>query len=416
MLIVCLSTLEQYLGHARTRTSTFSSAGCSIGKSSTYLWHFIQASFSGRKMENPPLHLRIPPALHPSWLQHASQLPPVPVPPDVFTHKANYLVNCRAINARLLSTRDIHLTQNIRITDVTFTISGREHVYREYTPEHDSTSIHDAKKPAIVYYHGGGLFVGDLDSEDLTCRRICIELGLTVFSCSYRLMPEYRSDDSLSDALDLFWHLSAEKKGPFVLVGSSSGGQLAAQVSQAWLRQGRVESKDALEQGSKAPRQEIVGVLLRCPVTCNATSAGEFLPSRYKSLHASLSDPFTNSLGMKTCVDSTNRTTAKLPLEEDNLTGMPRHWVQLCSNDIFYSDGACYVDALVESGGRVRTDVLEGWPHTFWLKAPDCKCSPILKGVDHIKTMLQSRDFVSNKSLTNLLCIQWTELSRQKLI
>jgi len=49
---------------------------------------------------------------------------------------------------------------------------------------------------------------------------------------------------------------------------------------------------------------------------------------------------------------------------------MPRTWIQVCSNDSLYSDGVCYAKPLEEVGVEVRVDVVWGWPHTFWLKAP----------------------------------------------
>lgn len=206
--------------------------------------------------------------------------------------------------------------------------------------------------------------MGDLDSEDLTCRRICLSLEVVVYSCEYRTMPDVTANECLEDALALFRHLSDEEKGPFVLVGSSSGGQLAGQVSQEWLRS---RSTSSTADG------EIKGVILRCPVTCNPSTPSS-LPENYRSLHTSLLDSsFHNSVILRTCVDAEHRTTAKMPLEEEDLKGMPGHWIQLCTNDLFYSDGACYVDALRREGVEVRTDVLVGWPHTFWLKHGDCE-------------------------------------------
>ena len=47
-----------------------------------------------------------------------------------------------------------------------------------------------------------------------------------------------------------------------------------------------------------------------------------------------------------------------------------RHFVQVCDNDILRDDGLCYAEGLKRFGGvDVRVDVVEGWPHTFWLKA-----------------------------------------------
>lgn len=170
-----------------------------------------------------------------------------------------------------------------------------------------------------------------------------------MFSVDYRLMPEHSADDALEDALYVHQMVShMNRDGKLFLMGSSSGGQLAAQVSQR--RGGR----------------RINGVLLRGPVTCDAAN----LPARFEGLHTSMKTAFHTSLLSTPAVTAENRTKKKLPLEEENLKGLPRHWVQVCTNDIYYSDGTCYAEALREQGVEVRMDVLEGWPHTFWLKAP----------------------------------------------
>jgi acetyl esterase/lipase len=114
----------------------------------------------------------------------------------------------------------------------------------------------------------------------------------------------------------------------------------------------------------------IDGVLLRGPVTCNATEGGEFLPHRFKKFHTSMSDTFHTSLLSSAALNHWNRTLTALPLEAEDLSGMPRHWIQVSTNDIYYSDGACYAEGLREAGVEVRLDVIQGWPHTFWLKAP----------------------------------------------
>jgi acetyl esterase/lipase len=63
----------------------------------------------------------------------------------------------------------------------------------------------------------------------------------------------------------------------------------------------------------------------------------------------------------------------EVPAEE--LTGHPRTWIQLCSNDTLYSDGLCYAVLLQAAGADVKVMVEEGWPHTFWLKAPELEQS-----------------------------------------
>ena len=174
-------------------------------------------------------------------------------------------------------------------------------------------------------------------------------------------MPDYSADDAYVDAMRAFRAISGSRKASrLILMGSSSGGQLAAQISQKYSR-----------WRGLFPKITIHGVLLRGPVTCDATDGGVHLPQRFRACHTSLSEPFHTSLLSGAAVNSGNRTSELLPLEEEDLGRLPRHWIQVSTNDIYYSDGACYAEALREAGVEVKLDVVEGWPHTFWLKAPE---------------------------------------------
>jgi acetyl esterase/lipase len=313
---------------------------------------------------DPPLILKEPPPLDPAWLAHEQAfnlLAPKPIITDPTERQRIYSSTCKTLNTSLLSSRDADLNHGIEIQDSLIETPDGNHSIpiRCYSP---SKSPGDQQIPerkatennTVIYYHGGGLTVGDLNSEDLSCRRICKSLHCTLYSVAYRLMPQHTADDALADALTAFHHLSQKQEsgGKVVLVGSSSGGQLAAQVSQLALK----------SKGSRG----INGVLLRGPVTVDASN----LPPRFRSLHTSMSPAFYTSLLSAPALTAENCTIAKLPLEEEELRGLPRHWVQVCTNDAYYSDGVCYAEALREQGVEVRIDVVWGWPHTFWLKAP----------------------------------------------
>ncbi|TVY22981.1 Carboxylesterase [Lachnellula hyalina] len=313
----------------------------------------------------PIIILKEPPALDPAWLAHertANLLAPKPITTDPTERQRIYSETCKARNTSLLSNQDKALNDGIFIQD-SF-IKALEENHSIPIRCYSSNSPHDPESKAaqntIIYYHGGGLTVGDLDSEDLSCRRISKTLQCTVYSIAYRLMPQHSADDALADALTAFRHISQTPQltnGKLVLVGSSSGGQLAAQVSQ-FARRGNGES------GESTCRVD--GVLLRCPVTCDAAN----LPARFRDAHVSMDVAFHTSLLSAPALTVENRTVEKLPLEEEGLRGLPRHWVQVCTNDVYYSDGVCYVEALREQGVDVRVDMVVGWPHTFWLKAP----------------------------------------------
>jgi acetyl esterase/lipase len=175
-------------------------------------------------------------------------------------------------------------------------------------------------------------------------------------------MPTYRASTSLSDCMDVFHYLSQLTAGTaegnavkLVLVGSSSGGELAALVSQM------------------APQGSVDGVVLRGPVTSDAFSGMEYVPERLRPLHTSAGEPsFWNCLLGPMKRDEPRDGLERMPLEapEEVLKGMPRTRIQVCTNDGLYSDGVCYAKALEDAGVQVKVDVVRGRPHTFWLKAP----------------------------------------------
>jgi acetyl esterase/lipase len=179
---------------------------------------------------NLRLVLNQAPPLHTDWLAHEKAhnlLAPKPTITDPALSQKLYSDTCKATNAELLAGRDKHLGESIATLETKLEAapgSAKAHYIpmRKYTP----ISSDPMTKDIVVYFHGGGLHVGDLDSEDLTCRRICKGLNCTVYSCNYRKMPQFTADDALSDALDAFKDVASHKKeGKLVVMGSSSGGR-----------------------------------------------------------------------------------------------------------------------------------------------------------------------------------------------
>lgn len=90
----------------------------------------------------------------------------------------------------------------------------------------------------LVYYHGGGWVIGDLDSHDAICRSLCNRMGHAVLSVDYRLAPEHPYPAAVEDALcSLRWaHDNAAvlgvDPGRIAVGGDSAGGNLAAIVAQ----------------------------------------------------------------------------------------------------------------------------------------------------------------------------------------
>ncbi|HWT00757.1 MAG TPA: alpha/beta hydrolase fold domain-containing protein, partial [Pyrinomonadaceae bacterium] len=96
----------------------------------------------------------------------------------------------------------------------------------------------------LVYLHGGGFVVGDLETHDEVCRLVCAHASTHVLSVDYRLAPEHPFPAGLNDALGaLRW--AQENAGDFgaeparvALGGDSAGGNLAAAATWLAAREG----------------------------------------------------------------------------------------------------------------------------------------------------------------------------------
>lgn len=97
----------------------------------------------------------------------------------------------------------------------------------------------DAVLPALVYFHGGGWVIGDLDTHDVLCRGLANGAGCAVVAVDYRMGPEHRFPAAVDDALAATrWvHAHAASLGldaqRLAVGGDSAGGNLAAVVAIA---------------------------------------------------------------------------------------------------------------------------------------------------------------------------------------
>jgi acetyl esterase len=93
--------------------------------------------------------------------------------------------------------------------------------------------------PVLVYYHGGGWVIGDLDTHDTLCRELANRAGCAVVAVDYRMAPEHRFPAAVDDAIAAtHWvHGQAASLGldasRLAVGGDSAGGNLAAVVALA---------------------------------------------------------------------------------------------------------------------------------------------------------------------------------------
>jgi acetyl esterase len=91
--------------------------------------------------------------------------------------------------------------------------------------------------PALVYFHGGGWVIGDLDSHDSVCRHLANAARCAIVSVDYRLAPEHKFPAAVEDCFAATSWAAAEAtslaidRDRIAVGGDSAGGNLAAVVS-----------------------------------------------------------------------------------------------------------------------------------------------------------------------------------------
>jgi len=104
---------------------------------------------------------------------------------------------------------------------------------RIYDPGGDG----DGLRPALVFFHGGGWVVGDLETHDHLCRAIAAAAGAVVVAVDYRLAPEHKFPAAVDDAyVATSWTAENARElgidaGRIGVGGDSAGGNLAAVVA-----------------------------------------------------------------------------------------------------------------------------------------------------------------------------------------
>src|SRR5438876_4668137 len=98
--------------------------------------------------------------------------------------------------------------------------------------------VSDSRRlPVLVYFHGGGWVIGDLETHDVLCRQLTAEAGVTVVNVDYRLAPEHKFPAAADDAWAATrWTVAHASEfgvdaGRLAVGGDSAGGNLAAVVA-----------------------------------------------------------------------------------------------------------------------------------------------------------------------------------------
>lgn len=196
--------------------------------------------------------------------------------------------------------------------------------------------------PALIYYHGGGWLLGDLDSHDVVCRRFANAAHCRVVSVDYRMAPEHKYPAAVNDsAAATRWAIeNAATLGidpaRVAVGGDSAGGNLAAVMA--------LMARD----GTLPP---LAFQLLIYPAT-------DMMMTSVSSQTVREGVPLTSAT-MKWFIDHYLRDAADArdwrasPLRAADLSGTAQALVLTCSYDPLRDEGIAYAQRLEREGVRV---------------------------------------------------------------
>lgn len=231
---------------------------------------------------------------------------------------------------------------------------------------------------ALVYAHGGGWVVGDVEAADAGCRRLANATGCTVFSVDQRLAPEHKFPAALEDvSAALRWVCeNADDLGVdprrLVVAGTSSGGNLAAAACLL-----------ARERGGP----EIAMQLLMVPALWMAKDQTASMRSfgRGYGLDSATMEWFARHY-IRTEEDATDPLVS--PYLAPQLGGLPPALIVTAEFDCLRDDGELYAERLRAAGIEATVIRYAGMIHGF-LGMPSVEASRL--AVDHIGEIVRSR-------------------------
>lgn len=219
---------------------------------------------------------------------------------------------------------------------------------RHYVPESSG-----APQPLLVFLHGGGFVLGDLDTHDPLCRLLCRHANVHVLSVAYRLAPEHPFPAGLDDAMAAFAWASAHARElgadptRIAVGGDSAGGNLSAVVSQL-----------TVQKGLPAP---VVQLLLYPAVdrTTNRASLELFA----EGLFLTRADIAWFHQQYNSASDHSDPRIS--PLLSTDLSGLPPALVITAGFDPLRDEGEAYAHALQRAGTPVTLRRCDGFIHGF---------------------------------------------------
>jgi acetyl esterase/lipase len=209
-------------------------------------------------------------------------------------------------------------------------------------------------KPIVVYFHGGGWVIADLDVYDPTPRALAKATGCVFVSCHYRQAPEHKFPAAHEDAWAAWQWITQNAPSlggdgeRFAVMGESAGGNLAANVA--------IRARD--RAGVKPASQVLI-----YPIASGDTNS----PSYIENADAKpLNKPFMEWFFEHALEQQSQSEDPRIDLVNADLTGLPPTTIIAAEIDPLRSEGKVLAERLEQDGNDVGYTCYEGVTHEFF--------------------------------------------------
>ena len=207
--------------------------------------------------------------------------------------------------------------------------------------------------PLLVYFHGGGWVIGDLDTHDVLCRQLANAAGVAVLSVDYRLGPEHRFPAAVDDCIAATRYARREAAAlgidaaRIAVGGDSAGGNLAAVAAIA-----------ARDEGAPLAYQLLIypGTDMRALAPSHRSNGQGYLLT---------ADSIAYYRGHYIEDEASWSDWRASPLLAPDLARLPPALVLTAGYDPLRDEGRQYADALSAAGNRVQYVCFERQIHGF---------------------------------------------------
>lgn len=228
-------------------------------------------------------------------------------------------------------------------------VDGGEITARVYTPTGEGPF------PMLVYYHGGGWVIGDLETSDAGCRLLAEETKRVVVSVDYRLAPEFKFPIPVEDSYTaLCWARDHATElnaiaDDIVVSGDSAGGNIATVMS--------IMSRE--QNGPNITAQALIYPVTNLDFT---TPSYEKFADGYgldKDLMIWFGEYYVNG-------EEDFKNSYVSPLLHSDVSDLPPAVIVAAENDVLRDEGAAYRDRLTEAGVNVEYSIIPGSVHGYF--------------------------------------------------